>query len=174
MSLAIRFQVLPEDLEIRIKSALQALKIGRISDVQATSFFFKYFFQRLDPMYRHTPEIASTIQKAVENQGVGLIVPDLIEVTLHINTINDLQFAKGVNIKSPAIAFLNLQIVEDVILAKTNLAQALIEKKVKVKKLAEILRWLAPITAIQTEEMIEKVREEDLAIINMNLQEIGF
>ena len=174
MSLALRFQVLPNDLEERVKQALQGLRDGKISDIQAASFFFKYFFQRLDPMYRDTPEIATIIQEAVKNQIVGLIVPDLIDVTLHINTISDLQFTKGVNPKSPTMAFIDLQVVEDVILAKTNLAQALIEKKVKVKKLAEILRWLAPITTIQTEELIEKVREEDLAIIDMNLQEIGF
>lgn len=125
-------------------------------------------------MYRDTQETATIIQEAVKNQVVGLIVPDLIDVTLHIINISDLQFTKGVSPKSPAMAFIDLQVVEDVILAKTNLAQALIEKKVKVKKLADILRWLAPITTIQTEEMITKVREEDLAIIDANLQEIGF
>jgi len=174
MSLALRFQILPEDLEARVKLALQALREGKISDIQAASFFFKYFFQRLYPMYRDTLEIATIIQDAVKNQIVGLIVPGLIDVTLHINTISDLQFTNGVNPKSPAMVFIDLQVVEEVILAKTNLAQALIQKKVKVKKLAEILKWLAPITTIQTEEMIEKVRDEDLIIINTNLQEIGF
>lgn len=174
MSLAIRFQVLPTTLEKRVKAALQALRDGKLTDIQATSFFFKYFFQRLDPMYQDAPQIAKTIQEAVKNQIVGLIVPSLIDVTLHINTIADLQFTKGVPLKSPSMAFADLQVVEDVILAKTPLPQALIEKKVKVKKLGDILRWLAPISTIQTEEILVKVRNEDLAIIERNLLEIGF
>jgi hypothetical protein len=174
MSLAIRFQVLPAALEKRVKAALQALRDGQLTDIQATSFFFSYFFQRLAPMYRDVPQIAKTIQEAVKNQLVGLVVPNLIDVTLNISTITDLQFTKGVNPKSPTMSFADLQVVEDVILAKTTLPQALIDKKVKVKKLAEILRWLAPISTIQTEETLIKVRTEDLAIIERNLQEIGF
>lgn len=174
MSLAIRFQVLPPALEKRVKAALQALRDGHLTDIQATSFFFKYFFQRLAPMYRNNPQTAKTIQDAVKNQLVGLIVPNLIEVTLHITTLADLQFTKGVNPKSPAMAFADLQVVEDVILAKTTLVQGLIDKQVKVKKLAEILKWLAPISTIQTEDILVNVREEDLAIIDANLHEIGF
>lgn len=174
MSLAIRFQVLPAALETRVKAALQALRDGKLTDIQATSFFFKYFFQRLAPMYRDTPQIAKTIQEAVKNQLVGLVVPNLIDVTLHINTITDLQFTRVVAIKSPNMAFADLQVVEDIILAKTTLPQALIDKRMKVKKLGDILRWLAPISTIQTEEMLVKVRNEDLAIIEKNLLEIGF
>ena len=174
MSLAIRFQILPAALETRVKAALQALRDGHLTEIQATSFFFSYFFQRLAPMYRNNPQTAKIIQDSVKNQVVGLIVPNLIDVTLHITTISDLQFTKGVNPKSPAMGFADLQVVEDVILAKTTLVQALIDKKVKVKKLAEILKWLAPISTIQTEDMLTKVREEDLAIIDLNLREIGF
>ncbi|MDD1777548.1 MAG: hypothetical protein LUQ65_05210 [Candidatus Helarchaeota archaeon] len=174
MTLAIRFQVLPATLETRVKAALQALRDGHLTDIQAMSFFFKYFFQRLAPMYRDAPQIARTIQEAVKNQLVGLVVPNLVDVTLHITTITDLQFTRGVPPKSPSMGFADLQVVEDVILAKTTLPQALIEKKVKVKKLGDILRWLAPISTIQTEETLVKVRNEDLAILEKNLHEIGF
>lgn len=49
MSLAIRFQVLPDDLEARVKLALQALREGKITDIQATSFFFQILFPTLRP-----------------------------------------------------------------------------------------------------------------------------
>ncbi len=174
MSISILFQVLPDDLERRVKTALQALRDGNITDIEAASFFFNYFFQRLEPMYRNNPKAAQVIQESVKQQEIGLIVPNLVEVTLHIKTISELSFTKGVNPKSPAMIFNALQVVEDILLAKTTLSQALIENKIKIKKMANILRWLAPIATIQTEAILQQVREEDLAILEKNLQKIGY
>ncbi len=83
-------------------------------------------------------------------------------------------FKKGIALKSSAMDFKDLQVVEDIILAHITLPEALIAKKVKVKKLANILKWLAPISTLQTDEMLRKIREEDLAIIEKNLREIGY
>ncbi len=174
MTMAIRFQVLPEELENRVKSVLNGLVEGKLTDIQMASFFFKYFFQRLDPMYKDTPKIAQTIQDAVKNQDVGLIVPKLIEVTMHINTISDMVFTNGVGYKTPSLSFADLQVVEEVILARINLPEALIAKKIKIKKLGKILKWLAPIATIQTEEMLQKVRDEELALLSPILKEMGF
>lgn len=172
--MAIRFQSLPEDLENRVKLALGALVEGNLTDIQAASFFFKYFFQRLDPMYMDTPKVAEIIREAVKNQDVGLVVPKYIDVTMHINTITDLVFTNGVAYKTPALTFADLKVVEDIILAYTTLPEALMAKKIKIKKLADILKWLAPIATVQTEEMLQKVRTEELAILNKLLVEIGF
>ena len=129
MSVGIRFQVLPEELEVRVKTALKALVDGKITDIQVAMFFFKYFFQRLEPMYRDNQSAANTIQEAVKNQFVGLIVPNLVEVTLYINTIDDMEFTKGVAFKTPILDFKNLQVVEDVVLARITLAETLMNKK---------------------------------------------
>lgn len=174
MTMAIRFQELPEEMEKRVKLALGAIVKGTLTDIQAASFFFRYFFQRLDPMYEDTPKIAQTIQEAVKNQDVGLVVPKLIDVTMHINTISDLNFANGVGYKTPSLNFADLQVVEDIILAHITLPEALIAKKIKIKKLAKILKWLAPMATIQTEEMLQKVRNEELVILNQLLEDIGF
>ncbi|MHA1651007.1 MAG: hypothetical protein ACTSYB_12500, partial [Candidatus Helarchaeota archaeon] len=81
MSISILFQVLPDDLERRVKTALQALRDGNITDIEAASFFFNYFFQRLEPMYRNNPKAAQVIQESVKQQEIGLNVPNLVEVT---------------------------------------------------------------------------------------------
>lgn len=174
MSMAIRFQSLPEELEKRVKLALGAIVEGNLTDIQAASFFFKYFFQRLNPMYNDTPKTAEIIQEAVKDQNVGLIVPKFIDVTMHINTITDLVFTNGVAFKTPSLTFADLKVVEDIILAHTTLPEALMAKRIKIKKLADILKWLAPISTIQTEEMLQKVRDEELIILNELLEEIGF
>lgn len=170
----IRFQVLPEELETRFRSALKALEEGTMTDLKAVEFFFKYFFQRLDPMYRDNPKVAQIIKEAVKKQIVGFIVPKLIDVTLDIETISDLRFTKGVSPRSPALIFSDLDSVVEIVLARTTFVEILIAKKLKVKKMAKILRWLAPISTIQTKEMLQKVREEDLAILDRLLQEIDY
>ncbi len=174
MSLAIRFQSLPEELENRVKMALQAVVERKLTDVQAAAFFFKFFFQRLEPMYKDTPDIAKAIKAGVQNQLVGLIVPKLIDVTMQINNISDLQFTNGVLFKTPSMTFNDIQVVADIILAHITLPEALMAKKLKVKKLANILQWLAPIATIQTEEMLQKVRDDELRILNNLLIEIGY
>ncbi|NVM55650.1 MAG: hypothetical protein HWN66_18265 [Candidatus Helarchaeota archaeon] len=174
MSIGILFQVLPADLEKRVKTALQALRDGILTDIQVISFFFKYFFERLEPMYRNNPIAANAIQESVKNQEIGLVVHRLVDVTMYINTLSDLKFENGVALKIPSLVFDKLQVIEDILLAHTTLTQILVDKKVKVKKLATILRWLAPITTIQTEEILEKVRDEDLALLDKNLKKIGF
>lgn len=172
--MSIRFQHLPLELEHRVKTALQALREGNLTDIQAASFFFRYFFQRLEPMYRDNPVAVKTIPAVVKSQEVGLVVPKLVDVTLQITTISDLKFSKGVGIKSPSMIFEDLQTVEDILLARTTLPQALVDKKIKVKKLASILKWLAPIATLQSEETLQQIREEDLNILAQNLQEIGY
>ena len=42
------------------------------------------------------------------------------------------------------------------------------------KELAEILKWLAPIATIQTEEMLQKVRDEEIALLTQLLEDIGY
>jgi hypothetical protein len=174
MSLAIRFQVLPPDLELRVKTALQALVDGKMTDLEAGAFFFKFFFNRLDPMYRENPPVANTIKEAVKNQLVGLQVPNLVDITLNITTISDLNFAKGIAFKTPTMIFNDIKVVEDIILAHSTLPQVLMEKKLKIKKLADILKWLAPIATIQTEETLQRVRDEELSILIKLLEEIGY
>ena len=46
--------------------------------------------------------------------------------------------------------------------------------KIKIKKLAKILKWLAPIATLQTEEVLQKVRDEELKILNQLLEDMGF
>ncbi|MHA1267194.1 MAG: hypothetical protein ACTSRS_18290 [Candidatus Helarchaeota archaeon] len=174
MSLAIRFQKLPPALENRVTTALTALAEGKLSDIQAASFFFNYFFQRLEPMYRDNPKTAQMIQDAVKNQNIRMIIPKLVDVTLHINAISDLEFTNKVNLKTPSMTFGELQVIEDILLARKMLTEALMENKIKIKKMADILRWLAPIATLQTEAMLEQVREEDLTILDKNLREIGY
>ena len=175
MAVNIRFQVLPEELENRFRAAFNALKEGDLTDVQATKFFFKYFFQRLEPMYRDKPKVAQVIQDAVKNQIVGFIVhPNIVDVTLNIETISDLHFSKGVALKNPALIFDKLEDVIGIILTYISIPEALVKKKIQVRKMGKILRWLAPITTIQTEETVQRVREEDLAIFDRLLQEMGY
>ena len=121
MSMSILFQVLPEALETRVKTALQALRDGNLTDIQAASFFFNYFFQRLDPMYRENPQAETAIKNAAKNQQIGLIVPKLVEVTMDIKTVADLVFTKGVKLKTPTMTFDELQTVEDILIAKITL-----------------------------------------------------
>jgi hypothetical protein len=175
MSMQILFQHLPEDFEQRVKTALQALQEGNLTDIQAASFFFNYFFQRLEPMYDDAPKTKATIEAGLLNQELGLIVrPNLAEVTMQINSISDLSFSPGVKLKTPSMTFTELQIVEDVLLARITLPEAMMTNKIKVKKLPNILRWLAPIATIQSEEVLQRIRGEDLAILDKNLKVIGY
>ncbi|MHA1131725.1 MAG: hypothetical protein ACTSQQ_13060, partial [Candidatus Helarchaeota archaeon] len=112
---------------------------------------------------------------AVKNQEIGLIVlPNLVEVTMTIQTISDLAFKHGVKPKTPTMTFTALKIVEDILLARVTLPEAIMTNKIKVKKLPNILRWLAPIATIQSEEVLQKIRAKDLAILDTNLRAIGF
>lgn len=144
----IRFQVLPEELEGRVKKAFRALAKGKIIDVQGTKFFFKYFFERLKPMYRDKPKEAKAIKAALQDQVVGLIVPKFVNVTLHIKTIDELIFTEGVAPKDPAMIFDDLHVLEEMILVKTSIADILINKRMNVRKMAKVLKWLAPITTV--------------------------
>lgn len=174
MSISVRFQILPEETERRVKIALKGLTDGKMTDIEGATIFFKYFFLRLKPMYRNTPTIANTIEKALQNQQVGLIVPNIVDVVLQINTINDLQFKNGVTIKTPSLVFKKLQVIEEVLLGYTTFPEMLIAKKLRIKKLGKILKWMAPIAAIQTEEMLQKVYEEDVALMATLLEELGY
>jgi hypothetical protein len=153
---------------------LKALVDGKMTDIEGASIFFKYFFLRLKPMYHDAPVIAHTIEKAVQNQQIGLVVPKIVDVVLHINTINDLQFKNGVTIKTPTLVFEKLQVLEKILLGYTTFPEMMIAKKLKIKKLAKILKWMAPIAAIQTEEMLQKVHEEDVALMATLLKELGY
>ncbi len=174
MSISVKFQILPEETERRVKIALKALVDGKMTDIKGASIFFKYFFLRLKPMYHDTPTIANTIEKAVQNQQIGLVVPNVVDVVLQINTINDLQFKNGVTIKTPTLTFEKLQIIEEILLGYATFPEMLIAKKLKIKKLAKVLKWMAPIAAIQTEEMLQRVYEEDVALMATLLEELGY
>ena len=163
-----------EETERRVKIALKGLTDGKMTDIEGATIFFKYFFLRLKPMYRDTPKIANTIEKALQNQQVGLIVPNVVDVVLQINTINDLQFKNGVTIKTPSLVFEKLQVIEEVLLGYATFPEMLIAKKLRIKKLGKILKWMAPIAAIQTEEMLQKVYEEDVALMATLLEELGY
>ena len=126
-------------------------------------------------MYRDDPKTKATIEVGLQNQELGLLVrPNLVEVTMQVHTISDLSFSPGVTLKTPSMTFIELQIVEDVLLARITLPEAMMTNKIKVKKLPNILRWLAPIATIQSEEVLQRIRAEDLDILDKNLKAIGY
>jgi hypothetical protein len=126
-------------------------------------------------MYRDNPKAEQVIKDAVKGQTVGFIVePNLVDATLHIETISDLRFTKGVAQRSPALIFPKLDNVVDIILTYVTIPEAMVKKYLKIRKMGKILRWLAPIATIQTEEIIEKVRDEDLSILDRLIQELGY
>jgi hypothetical protein len=174
MSADIRFPPLPKDLEHRVRFAIRAFIEKTISDVQMVQFFFQYFFQRLELMYQGGSKEARDINKALINQQFSIIVPKLVEVTVTTKSTFELSFTSGIDIKNPSITFDSLKTVLDIILSSTTIFKAYMDKRLKIKKFPEILKWLAPIATLQTPETLARIQEADLNLIKKSLLNIGY
>jgi hydrogenase-4 membrane subunit HyfE len=174
MSADIRFPTLPSELEKRVRTATRAFLDKAVSDIAMVRFFFQYFFERLEPMYQDTPKVAQSIKKVLTNQQFAIVVPRLVEVTVFTKSVSELNFKQGVDVKDPTITFDGLKTVLYIILSNTTIFKAYMDKKLKIKKVPEILKWLAPIAAIQTDETLKRVQEQDLELISKLLLELGY
>jgi hypothetical protein len=174
MSAEIRFPPLYNELEQRIRVVTRAFIEKVISDVQVIKFFFQYFFQRLELMYENDAKLTRMIQKVLYQQQFAIIVPRLVEVTVIINSIKDLDFKRGADVKDPSITFDSLKTVLDIFFSNTTILKAYTDRKLKIKKIPEILKWLAPISSIQTDETLKRVQEQDLELVSKLLSELGY
>jgi hypothetical protein len=169
-----RFQPLTEELEERAKKAITAFKDNDVTDVQMVTFFFKYFFTRLEPLYKMYPKQAGQVRNTVKDLVFGVRVPKAVNVTVSVKNINEITVVKDTSPKNPVILFDSVKTVELITLAKYSMIQAFLDKKLQVKKLVKILKWLAPIIGLLTHETIKAIRADDLVLIDRLLQEMGY
>jgi hypothetical protein len=167
--------VLTAQLEERVEKSIQSFLQGNIPAIKMVSFFFKYFFFRLEYMFKRIPQNkANTLREVIKNQVFEVIVPNAVQTIVSTNSITDLTIKEGLDKKIPIIIIDTIRTVSDIVLVKTTMLQSFMNGKIKIKKSSDIFKWLAPISSIQNTKMIQDIRKEDLALVESLLQELGY
>ena len=113
------------------------------------------------------------LEKAAKGENFALIIKGSVDYRATFgDKITDFTAVPGSKSTDPAMIFLDMDTFLDVILSKKELLRAGIEKKLEVRKMAKMLKWMAPIIALQTDETQKILEEKCPAILAKVLDEI--
>ncbi|MBD3228792.1 MAG: hypothetical protein GF329_11455 [Candidatus Lokiarchaeota archaeon] len=169
MSSGLKFVPMPKDIQERIIKIIRAIEREEIDAEYGASFFMNYFVGRLTLIADNHPK-SEKLHKLAKDQKFALVVkkPDgyLIKHTAIIgDRINDFEYKAGVKSREiPAIVFKDVDIFLDVLLNKKEMMQAIAEKKLELTKMSKLLKWMAPIIALNNKET-EKLLERECPIL---------
>lgn len=170
--LAVRFQTLPPELAERIDTVFQDVDSGVMDPIRLTQLHFEYFFKRVELMC--DDGALATVQEGGQGRVVGIVIPGFTEATLHIDTIPEIRITPGVKPKDPELIFADWQLVKDIFTAKAFLVEAFLTGKLRIRNLPDVLKWFAPIAAVQTVQAVEQARVADLALLDEMLRSEGY
>ena len=178
MVTGIKFIPMPLEIQERIIKMIRKIEKREIDADFGASFFMNYFIGRLGLIADNHPK-SEKINKLAQNQKFVLIVKSetgepLIEHTAKIeDRLNQFKYAKGIKGKDiPHIIFKNVDIFLDVLLNKKEMMQAVFEKKLEITKISSLLRWMAPIMALNDEDTQKLLEEECPKLMTKVLDEI--
>lgn len=154
-----KFVPLPEELQERVIRVMKKIENGEIDPDLGGEFFMKYFAQRLGIIADNHPNSA-LFHQAAKGQRLALIIKGCIDYSAVFgDKITEFTAVKGSKPSDPAMIFNDMDTFLDVILNKKDLMRAGVEKKVEVRKMAPLFKWIAPIMA-QNDENTQSLLEE--------------
>lgn len=165
MSAGIKFVPMPQEIQERIIRIIRAIESEEIDAEYGANFFMNYFVGRLTIIADHHPK-SEKLHKLAKGEQFALVVKKsggyLIKHTATIgDRINDFEYKAGVKSRDiPAIVFKDVDIFLDVLLNKKEMMQAVAEKTMEITKISKLLKWMAPIIALNDEET-QRILEEE-------------
>ena len=171
-SMGIKFVPLPEYLQQRVINVMKKIESGELDPGFGGKFFMKYFSQRLGIIIDNHPN-TEKLHEAAKGQQLALIIKDSVDYRATFgDKVTDFTAEPGSKPSDPAMIFYEMDTFLDVILSKKDLLRAGIEKKLEVRKMAMLLKWMAPILALQDDETQKLLEEKCPAILEQVLDEI--
>ena len=171
-AMGIKFVPLPEWLQERVTNVMRKIEAGEIDPSFGGKFFMNYFSQRLGIILENYPDSAE-LEKAAKGQRFAVIIKGSVDYYATFgDKITDFTTAPGSKPSDPAMIFYDMDTFLDVILSKKELLRAGFEKKLEVRKMAKMLRWMAPILALQTDDTQKILEEKCPPILNKVIDEI--
>jgi hypothetical protein len=96
------------------------------------------------------------------------------QVTVFLKSFDEIPVDEVPDYKAAKLTFDDIWTVFAIIASDTTLMQALLEKKVKIDKMAELAKIFIPIEALNPKERLFEVRDQDMELLSQILLELGF
>jgi len=168
------FNPLTPELRERGIRFFKAIENQSVTGLIAAQFFFRYFFQRLKLMFKGEPDKIDYIAKNSMNRKCVLAVKNLFQVTVFLKSFDEIPVDEIPDYKAPKLTFEDIWIVFAIIASDLTLMQALLDKKVRIDKMAELAKIFIPIEALNPKDRLLKVKEQDMELLSQILAELGF
>ncbi len=172
-SMGIKFVRLPVPLQERLTKVMRKVESGEIDSDWGSQLFMKYFAQRLGIIVDNSPN-SDILHQAAKGMRLVLIIKGTkIDHTATFgDKVTQFTIERGSKLNDPAMIFMNMDTFLDVILSRKDLMRAGVEKKVEVRKMANLFKWMAPILAMQTDKIQTLLEEKCPPILDQIITEI--
>ncbi len=172
-SMGIKFVPLPEPLQKRLTRVMKKVESGEINANYGSDLFMSYFAQRIAIIADNSPN-PEKLHQNIRGKRLALIIKGtaIDHVATFQNKITEFTLDSPSKLTDPAMIFINMDVFLEVILSKKELMEAGIQKQVEVRKLAQTLRWLAPIVALQNDNTLNILKEKCPPILDRIVAEI--
>ena len=174
MAVSMTFNPLTPAIRERGIRFFKAIENKSVTGLVAAQFFFRYFFQRLKLMFKGEPDKLDYIAKNSMNRKCVLAVKNLFQVTVFLKSFDEIPVDEIPDYKAPKLTFEDVWIVFAIIASDLTLMQAILDKKVKIDKLADLAMIFIPIEALNPKERLAKVKDQDMELLSQILAELGF
>jgi hypothetical protein len=167
-----KFVQLPEELQKRVIRVMKKIESHEIDPDVGGEFFMNYFAQRLGIIADNHPNSA-LFHQAAKGQHLVLIIKGCIDYSAVFgDKITEFTAQRGSKPSDPAMIFNDMDTFLDVILNKKDLMRAGVEKKVEVRKMAPLFKWMAPIMAANDEKTQQLLEEKCPKLLEAAIAEI--
>lgn len=168
------FNELTPELRERGKNFFRAIEARKISGKTAAEFFFRYFFQRLQIMFKEEPEKLDMIANHSFGHKCMFAVRNLFQVTAFLKSYNEIPVDDSFDRTAPKLTFDNIWTVYEIIASDITFVDAVLKQRVKIDKMAALAKIFAPIEALHPKERLLEIREEDMKLLGGIMTELGF
>ena len=169
----IRFVRLPVPLQERLTKVMRKVESGEIDPDWGSQLFLRYFAQRLGIIVNNSSK-RDYLNSIAKGMRLALIIKgtNINHTATFGDTVTQITIERGSKLSESAMIFMNMDIFLDVILSRKDLMRSSIEKKVEIRKVAHLFKWMGPIAAMQDDRTQALLEEKCPPLLDQIITEI--
>ena len=174
MALSMTFNPLTPELRERGIRFFKAIEKREITGQTAAAFFFRYFFKRLQIMFETEPAKLELIASQSFGKSCMFAVRNLFHVTAHLKSYDEIPVDDSFDRNAPHLTFDNIWTVFEIVASDVTFIEAVLKKRIKIDKMAELAKIFAPIEALHPKDRLLAIKDRDMELLSQIIQESGF
>lgn len=170
--LGIEFIGFSPEVDRRIWRMFDSIKKGKTPPDRAIDMLIRVISEFICA-YEGDPEVCEALE-AIVGKKVAVSIPGVADATGTLLSGGEVEIEDGIDRSVPLATVYELDTLYALLTGKLSDVEAIMSKKIEIKGLAQIIRWIAPFVALQNKKRNEHFRKNLEHCVDKVLKKSGF